>query len=241
LLLVIAHRGYSEKYPENTLLALEAAIDEGGADGVEFDVHLTADGVLILQHDESLDRMTTGHGLIAAQPWTGCLDRLLTKHDDFPGQPIATFAAALQSLLHKTSENKNKFIVIIDVKDDQDMAVLDALARDLSALLPTAHNLEICVGCWCDEFTQHLRTLFPLPSSQIRFTWIGEELTADRAACQLYDSFDVNIDLLSTAARQEALKQGKAVFAWTCNSADQVEKAKQLQVTGILTDDPKMC
>ncbi len=52
---VIAHRGYSSKYPENTLLAFEKAI-EIGADGIEFDVRLSKDGVLVVSHDASLKR-----------------------------------------------------------------------------------------------------------------------------------------------------------------------------------------
>ncbi|MEG1523483.1 MAG: glycerophosphodiester phosphodiesterase [Clostridia bacterium] len=54
---VIAHRGFSSKYPENSMLAFEKAI-ELGADGVEFDVQLSKDGVPIIFHDESLLRIT---------------------------------------------------------------------------------------------------------------------------------------------------------------------------------------
>ena len=58
-----AHRGFSGRYPENTLLAFEKAI-EAGADGIELDVHLTKDGELIIHHDEAVDRTTDGHGYI---------------------------------------------------------------------------------------------------------------------------------------------------------------------------------
>ena len=63
-MLNIAHRGFSGKYPENTMLAFEKAI-EAGADGIEFDVHLTKDNVLVIIHDESIDRTTNGKGLVA--------------------------------------------------------------------------------------------------------------------------------------------------------------------------------
>ena len=45
-----AHRGFSGKYPENTLLAFSKAIEEG-VDGIENDVHLTKDGVLVVMHE----------------------------------------------------------------------------------------------------------------------------------------------------------------------------------------------
>ncbi len=219
------------------MLALEAAIEEFGVDGVEFDVHLSSDNVLLLQHDETLDRMTNGSGLIAQKPWHGCLDQLRTKHDSFPGEPITTFAAALSALISKTTTSKNRFTVIIDVKDDQNISVLDALSRELKKL-PAEHNLEIFVGCWCDEFMIHAKQL-SMPAGT-RFTWIGEVLTSERATNSLYDSFDVNIDELVAAPLQEALNLKKDVFVWTCNTDEQIAKAKQLQVTGILTDDPKL-
>ena len=60
---IYAHRGYSGKYPENTMLAFEKAA-ETGCDGIELDVQLTKDGKLVVIHDESVDRTTTGTGKV---------------------------------------------------------------------------------------------------------------------------------------------------------------------------------
>lgn len=62
---ISAHRGFSDAAPENTLPALEAAL-AAGADVAEIDVKLTADGHLVLMHDATFDRTTTGHGPIGA-------------------------------------------------------------------------------------------------------------------------------------------------------------------------------
>ena len=51
----IAHRGWTAKYPENTIRAFEDAV-EGGAHAVETDVHLTKDGVVVLSHVNFLPR-----------------------------------------------------------------------------------------------------------------------------------------------------------------------------------------
>ena len=59
----IAHRGFSGKYPENTMLAFRKAL-EAGAEGIEFDVHMTKDDQLVIIHDELLDRTTDGTGLV---------------------------------------------------------------------------------------------------------------------------------------------------------------------------------
>lgn len=61
--LIIAHRGFSGKYPENTMLAFKKAI-EIGAGGIELDVHLSKDGQLVVMHDKNLERTTNGTGLI---------------------------------------------------------------------------------------------------------------------------------------------------------------------------------
>ncbi len=58
-----AHRGASSYYPENTLSAFYAGLSMG-ANGVETDVHITRDGVLVLFHDDKLDRVTDGCGPI---------------------------------------------------------------------------------------------------------------------------------------------------------------------------------
>lgn len=60
---VFAHRGFKGRYPENTLLAFEKAV-EMGCDGIEFDVQMTKDGKLIILHDETVDRTTDGKGLV---------------------------------------------------------------------------------------------------------------------------------------------------------------------------------
>jgi glycerophosphoryl diester phosphodiesterase len=96
---VIAHRGYSARAPENTLAAIEAAIG-AGADAVEFDLHVTRDGVPVLFHDATLERTTNGSGPIAehtvddirsldAGSWFGAR---------FAGEPVPSFAEALATI-----------------------------------------------------------------------------------------------------------------------------------------------
>ena len=60
---VFAHRGASQYAPENTLEAFRLAMEQG-AEGIELDVHLSADGELVVIHDETLERTTNGTGLV---------------------------------------------------------------------------------------------------------------------------------------------------------------------------------
>ncbi|MBR3816840.1 MAG: glycerophosphodiester phosphodiesterase [Clostridia bacterium] len=60
---IFAHRGFSGKYPENTMLAFQKAV-EIGVDGIELDVHLTKDNEIVIIHDEDIKRTCDGEGLV---------------------------------------------------------------------------------------------------------------------------------------------------------------------------------
>lgn len=68
-MLNIAHRGFRSRYPENTMLAFRKAV-EAGCHGIEFDVHLSRDGVPVIIHDETLERTTDGTGLVAEKTYS---------------------------------------------------------------------------------------------------------------------------------------------------------------------------
>jgi glycerophosphoryl diester phosphodiesterase len=61
--LILAHRGYTAAYPENTMKAFTEA-SNAGADGLELDVQMTKDGELVVIHDEKVDRTTNGTGMV---------------------------------------------------------------------------------------------------------------------------------------------------------------------------------
>ena len=61
---VVAHRGYSARYPENTASAFDAAIS-AGADMIELDVCITKDRVPVVIHDQTLERTTDGAGMVS--------------------------------------------------------------------------------------------------------------------------------------------------------------------------------
>ena len=61
--LIMAHRGASGYAPENTMAAFEKAL-EMGTEGIELDVHLTADGEIVVIHDHTVDRTSDGKGMV---------------------------------------------------------------------------------------------------------------------------------------------------------------------------------
>ncbi|HZD10977.1 MAG TPA: glycerophosphodiester phosphodiesterase family protein [Candidatus Binatia bacterium] len=82
--LIIGHRGASAEAPENTLAAFALAVEQG-ADGVEFDVQLSADGNVVIMHDATVDRTTNGSG-----PVSRLTSSELRALDAGMGQPVPT-------------------------------------------------------------------------------------------------------------------------------------------------------
>ena len=77
---IYAHRGFSGKYPENTILAFKKCLDMD-IYGIELDVHRTKDGKIVVIHDEKVDRTFNGHGFV--KDFT--LRKLKTLNSSFEG------------------------------------------------------------------------------------------------------------------------------------------------------------
>lgn len=82
--LIIAHRGASSDAPENTITAFALAVEQG-ADGIELDVQLSADGVPVVIHDSTVERTTNGRGAVS-----GLTVEQLQKLDGGDGRPVPT-------------------------------------------------------------------------------------------------------------------------------------------------------
>lgn len=97
--LIYAHRGASGEAPENTMAAFRLAVEQG-AQGIELDVQMSADGELIVIHDETLDRTTNGSGLVvrhtAAELKT--LDASY-KFSAYKGEPLPFLSEVLAFLV----------------------------------------------------------------------------------------------------------------------------------------------
>ena len=113
--LIYGHRGASGYAPENTLEAFELAA-KMGADGVELDVHIARDGELVVAHDEAVDRVANGSGLIC-QMTTAELKKLRFNrtHPEYENATIPTLREVFEILkptdLRVNVELKNSYII----------------------------------------------------------------------------------------------------------------------------------
>lgn len=98
-----AHRGCSQRYPENTLLAFEKAAKLDGLTGIELDIQLTKDGELVVIHDEKVDRTTEGTGYVKDYSLSE-IKRLHIYADANPSQQIPAMEEVLDLLADKMRE-----------------------------------------------------------------------------------------------------------------------------------------
>jgi len=121
---IIAHRGFSAVAPENTLAALEAAL-EAGADAVEFDIHTAACGTPVLFHDSMLSRTTNGVGPVRRRT----LEQLKTLDAGkwfspaFAGERIPSLEEAFRALKGRVPR------IYAEVKGFRELEDLDRMVR----------------------------------------------------------------------------------------------------------------
>ena len=135
-IIVAGHRGYKVKYPENTLISFQKAL-ELGVDMVEFDLHLTKDKRLVVIHDEKVDRTTNGTGFVRDFTLEEIreLDAGAWFLEEFSGQRIPTLEELLDTVSYKKDllfnvEIKSKTHETVDLTVDilKKYGVLDRCA-----------------------------------------------------------------------------------------------------------------
>lgn len=113
-LTLIAHRGESEDFPENTLESFEAAV-RNGAGLVECDVHLTRDREVVVIHDPTLDRTTDGSGEVVNSTWPELRERSAGYPERFGGRFTASRIPSLAEVLELM---KGRAQVLIEIKPE---------------------------------------------------------------------------------------------------------------------------
>lgn len=232
---VIAHRGDSGRWPENTLEALRAGV-ESGAELVELDARETADGVLVVIHDESLARTTDCVSVL------GQGDHRVA---DLPSAVIATldagawkdvrFAGARVPLLRDALATINvESTTLLEGKSGSP-------ARYAEVLRETGQARRTVVQSFDWKFLAALRALMP----RLRMAGLGEgavtaaRIDALRAIGVGWAGWNHrDLDEAAVARFHDA---GIAVWAYTANRPREWDRLARIGVDGIITDHPETC
>ena len=223
---ITAHRGGALRAPENTLSALEYTW-ECGADSAEIDVQETKDGVLILLHDDSLERITGVDKKVWEMTYQEIsqLDAGSSFREDFKGEKIPTLEEVLKFCYGRLDLNieikyngKNKGIVqrviqVIRENDFQEHCVVTSMSY---------------------QFLEQIKETAPEIGTGYIMTMSYGSISQAEAA----DFFSVRYDYVTERFVREAHALGKEVHAWTVNYRGNIKRMLDMGVDNIITDDP---
>ncbi|GAB4151647.1 MAG: glycerophosphodiester phosphodiesterase family protein [Candidatus Promineifilaceae bacterium] len=215
--LIIAHRGASADAPENTLAAFALA-QEQGADGIELDVMLSADGLPVVIHDDTLDRTTTAQGPVAARTAAELADLHVPTLDD-------VFLAFGPSLLY------NVELKLYSWRDrGLEAAVADRIAAyhlESRVLVSSFH--PACLR----RARQHMTRTIPLALlHHTRWLRVAHHLLAMEAVHPDYK-------LVDAAYMAWAKARGYQVNVWTVDDPTAARRMLDLGVHAIITNRPR--
>ncbi|HVN49508.1 MAG TPA: glycerophosphodiester phosphodiesterase family protein [Bacteroidota bacterium] len=233
---IIAHRGISAKFPENTLAAFEHAAQTDGIDMIELDVRLSKDEEVIVFHDRSLQRTSTGNG--PARNYS--LDEL--KHYDagswfhpsFSEQRIPT----LREVLHAVG---GKLFVNIEIKSDWGHREPDGLVerKVLEVVEQCNMNHRVVFSSFNHHLVDSLKKISPSSTTGVLF-----HMTRDMGKLPSMLALPVKASVYVCAKREltrraitDAHAHGIAVYVYTLNSIKDAQKVLHLGVDGIMSNN----
>jgi len=231
--ILIAHRGFSIRAPENTLSAFILAAD-CGADAIELDVKLSRDGRVVVIHDQTVDRTTDGSGDVGTFSLEGIKELQITSSfgENFPGEKIPTLEEVFETVgsrIHLNIELTNyktpgddlvpKVCSLITEYNVQDKVLLSSF---FPANLKKAHKFLPDIPCGLLAW----KGWMGLPTR----IWGWRNLTY--FSCHPYYS-DVDTDLIISLHEAQ-----KRIFVWTVNEKIMLEQLIHMGIDGIFTDDP---
>lgn len=231
-MLVIAHRGASGEYPENTLLAFEKAIEQG-ADGIELDVQRHPDGTLLLLHDRFIDKHTVNQGHFSEHSSQAILEMSISHH-----QKIITLAQALSCI-------KGRCLVNIELKCDTSDAdeMLTLLTQVKEAITYAVINDNFCdaqfvLSSFNHPLLKHAERVLPRIKAAALIAHLPLSITAVTEGLRL-DSLNPSIDCLNNQFVAQCKKQGLAVWVYTVDQPFDIKQCQALNVDAIFTNFPQ--
>lgn len=232
---VQAHRGASAIAPENTIAAFRAAA-EAGARWVELDVAFLADETLVVIHDDSVDRTTSGTGSLGALTRAD-LDRLDAGawfDGKFAGERLPTLAEAIAAL------SELGLSANVEIKQHKHHKSLDQLVRAVQAdISKRGPRTEIMISSFDPEALKAMHAIEP--ELEMAMLWgRPPEDWAEQLAAIPATTIHMHYKALCIGMLEETAKRGIKVRAWTCNNPIELVSFWGAGLTGVITDDPKL-
>lgn len=231
---IFAHRGDCAHAPENTLPSFQQALQKG-ADGVELDAKLTADGHVVVIHDSTVDRTTDGKGRVAALALEGIrkLDAGRWFNDKFSGTKIPL----LEEVFETVGRDK-----LINIELTNYSSPRDGLVVKVSELIKRHGNQEqILFSSFFPSNLKIAAQILPeVPRALLAMPGlIGLWARSFGFMFGNYQAIHAHISNTSREQIQRAHRVKRRVHVWTVNTPAQINQLKAWGVDGFFTDDPQ--
>lgn len=232
---VIAHRGISGRYPENTLLAFQHAM-EAGADWIETDVQTSTDDVVFLAHDGSADRCTDGQGLFKnmSLAQVKALDAGSYMGKQFAGERIPTLEEALDFI------GDGRIRLCIEIKGHTTRDCLRTAWETVSILKKRNYLRHVVVSSFNHEALRAVKSWEPVLATSLDPTPQDGTLTPWEL-CEQVLGYNINAmqhtyETLTRDIIDEAHQHGFSLWTWTVNQPDDMRRMIEMGVDAIMTD-----
>jgi len=231
--LLVAHRGLSARFPENTMAAFRAAAD-AGAEMLELDVGLSADGRVVVLHDATLERTTPGSGELSAQPWSALLEL------DAGSWFAPEFAAERLPLLSQVlDELATRIAINIEIKPEAVESTPDGGIEDKVVALVRERRLQdrVVVSSFAPVAVARVEKLEPAIRTAVLY---HTELDFDAATLvELYraDGLHCSRRHVTADVVRQLHERGLYVGVYTVNDADDLRRMRSLGVDAVFVDD----
>jgi glycerophosphoryl diester phosphodiesterase len=232
---IIAHRGFRAKYPENTLVAFQAALD-AGVTMIELDVTHTRDGKLVVMHDITLDRTTNGRG-----PVNGYFLKELKKLDAgswfnpvFASQHVPELEEVLELV-------QGKALINIEIKPNPDELIHppDAIERQVIELVnrKNAHD-AVLISSFDRTILEKIKSLKNPPALALISRDPADSSTLSFCRRLKIFSWHPSHTILSHEQVNLMHSANIRVFPYNADTPEEVKRMFDMNVDGIISNDP---
>jgi glycerophosphoryl diester phosphodiesterase len=239
---VAAHRGGAALWPENSLLAFRSALALG-VDALELDLHLAADGEVVVLHDPTLERTSTGRGAVRDARLADLASvRLKTRDGVETAERVPTLAQVLDLVAQSSSE------LLPEIKVDAHRQRYDGIEEKVLALIRARGLLaRTTIQAFQAETIRRLRELEPVARTMLL---VGRgDVERDRArpaeavrrARELgATDLGMNHRLIDADVVAAARAAGIRLSAWTVNAESDLRRMIDLGVDVVMSDRPDL-
>ncbi len=226
-----AHRGFSGNYPENTMLAFRKAL-EAGCEGIEFDVHLTKDGEIVIIHDEAIDRTSGQHGLVKDMTYEELcrVDFSYRYAGLVPFQRIPT--------LREYFELVKDWDICSNIELKTGVYEYPGIEQAVYNLIQEYHMEDkVIISSFNHHSVMRMKAIDPaIPCGFLSETWILD--VGSYIESHQVEAYHPQFHMLTDAETADLKAHGREINTWTVNTPEDIREMIRLQVDGIISNFP---